>query len=99
MIVITHPDNIKLVTKDLVNKEMGGPFFFGDIRVVQSDHVPRTRISGYKPKSERFFEWGICDWTIYFGFVEPIYEPVFYIYEEGNSFINYCGYPEKIGKI
>lgn len=98
MIVITHPDNIKLVTKDLVNKKVydGEQFFFGEIRVVQSEHIPRTRISGYKSKSERFFEWGVCDWTIYFGFVEPIYEPVFYIYEEGNSFINYNGQPKKI---
>lgn len=87
MIIYTHPDNIRLVTKDLVNEKMydGEQFFSGEIKVITSRDMPRTRISGYKPKNERFVEYGVSDWTIYCGFVEPVYEPLFYLYEERRS--------------
>lgn len=39
----------------------------------------------YTGTSEKFCEWGISDWEIYFGFATPIYEPYFLLTEDGRG--------------
>lgn len=39
----------------------------------------------YTGTSERFCDWGISDWEIYFGFATPIYLPYFELTENGRG--------------
>ena len=94
MIIYTHPNNAHLIEQAVKEKE---PFYFGIPKIVYSTYLEQHKLVGYKPKNERFIEYDACDWTIYFGFVEPIYEPLIYIFDErrsaimGSQGIHQCG--------
>lgn len=83
MIVIkTHPNNHNNLN-DFIDRQ---PFIMdkGRVKTLYDISMKENSIS-YIGVSERFCEWGISDWEIYFGFATPIYEPYFLLTEDGRG--------------
>ena len=49
--------------------------------------IPERYVAGQVGKEEKFVEHGTSDWEVYFGFTDPVYQPLFYVVETRGTSI------------
>lgn len=83
LIVKTHPSN-KGKIGDIARKDLH-VINLDKVKTIYDADMEINSIIGHTGTSERFCEWGISDWEIYFGFATPLYKPLFLLVENGRG--------------
>lgn len=84
--IVTHPKNsiyLELIRldadKNLEKEGIKTIYGINSVPVSYDEDIPERYVAGQSGKVEKFIEHGTSDWEVYFGFTDPIYQPLFYL--------------------